>query len=209
MAHEIKNPLTPMRLLIQNFQRRYDPTANNAHERVDELSKGLLKQIDSLNTIVSAFSEFANLPSRHDTKIDLTQVICKSLSIFDEEYINFNAPEEPIYLIIDESSLVRVITNIVKNAFQAIPHHRKAQIDVTITKVDKILQITMKDNGIGVMDDYKDKLFIPKFTTKSSGSGIGLPMVKKIMESYQGTITFRNNRTVGTTFVITLPINEV
>ncbi|MGI9526496.1 MAG: ATP-binding protein [Weeksellaceae bacterium] len=209
VAHEIKNPLTPMRLLIQNFQHRYDPTSKKAPKKIKELCKGLIQQIDTLSAIASAFSEFTNMPDRNDSKVDILDVVHNSLSIFDEDAITFKAPQVPVYLIIDETSLVRIITNVVKNAFQAVPYGIKPKIEITIKKLDAILQIKIKDNGTGISKDHKDKLFIPKFTTKSSGSGIGLAMVKKIIESYNGNITFENNETVGATFIITLPLNEV
>lgn len=207
VAHELKNPLTPMRLQMQSFQRRFDPTAPDVKEKVAELAKGIIKQIDTLSGIAEAFSDFTRMPLRKDEDINLIEEIDTSLDIFDEELIEFNSNQEAVYIQFDPNYLVRVITNLVKNAIQSVPARVKPEIKIDVVKSKKVVEIFIKDNGVGIADDIAEKLFEPKFTTKSSGSGLGLPMVNKIIKDYDGSIRFRNNPDKGTTFIITLPLN--
>ncbi|MXV38857.1 GHKL domain-containing protein [Flavobacteriaceae bacterium Ap0902] len=207
VAHELKNPLTPMRLQMQSFQMRFDPEAPDIKEKVNELSKGIIRQIDTLSDIAEAFTDYTKMPVRRDKTIELITEIDIALELFDEDSLTFKAPKEPIYINFDPNYLVRIITNLVKNANQAIPIGRTPKIEIELEKNESHVNILVKDNGSGVPDEIVDKLFVPKFSTKSSGSGLGLPMVKKIVEEYDGTIRFRNNQGDGSTFIITLPFN--
>ena len=207
VAHELKNPLTPMRLQIQNFQRRFRADSPDIDEKVNELSKGIIKQIDTLSGIAEAFSDFTKMPTRKDETINLIEEIDVALEVFDEDAITFQHDEKEIDLLFDPSYLVRIITNLVKNSLQAVPVRQKPKVVVTVEKKDTVVLICVKDNGTGVPDEIADKLFEPKFTTKSSGSGLGLPMVYKIVEEYNGSIRFRNNPEGGATFIVTLPLN--
>lgn len=208
VAHELKNPLTPMRLQMQNFQRRFNPEDPEIHEKVNELSKGIIKQIDTLSGIAEAFSDYTKMPVRKDETIHLIEEIDTALELFDEDVVEFQHEDKEIYLQFDPNYLVRVITNLVKNAIQAVPSKQKPKVQITVKKLQDHVEISVKDNGTGIPDDVSKKLFEPKFTTKSSGSGLGLPMVKKIVEEYNGTIRFRNNPEIGATFIVTLPFNQ-
>ncbi|MCB0375327.1 MAG: HAMP domain-containing histidine kinase, partial [Sinomicrobium sp.] len=117
----------------------------------------------------------------------------------------FTANEEEIIVKLDRTQLIRVITNLVKNAIQAIPGGRDPKITVTVLAEGNKAKIIVEDNGIGISDDNKAKIFEPKFTTKTSGMGLGLGMVKNIVETYGGTITFTSRLGKGTTFIITFP----
>ena len=209
VAHELKNPLTPMRLQIQNFNRKFDPENPNIKEKVEELSKGLLKQIDTITGIAEAFSDFTKMPVRKDEIIDIVEDLEVSLEVFDEKFVHYNPQVGgPLYINFDPHYLVRVITNLVKNALQAVPMGRTPEIEVKLEVNSGFVNIIVIDNGIGISDEHIDRLFEPKFTTKSSGSGFGLAMVKKIIEEYDGTIRFRNNPTEGASFIISLPLND-
>lgn len=208
VAHELKNPLTPMRLQMQNFQRRFNPEDPEIHDKVSELSKGIIKQIDTLSGIAEAFSDYTKMPVRKDETIHLIEEIDTALELFDEDVVEFKHENKEIYLQFDPNYLVRVITNLVKNAIQAVPSKQKPKVQISVKKLQKHVEISVKDNGIGIPDEVSKKLFEPKFTTKSSGSGLGLPMVKKIIEEYNGTIRFRNNPEIGATFIVTLPLNQ-
>lgn len=209
VAHELKNPLTPMKLQIQNFNRRFDPKNPNIKEKVDELSKGLLKQIDTISGIAEAFSDFTKMPVRKDEIIDIVEELEVSLEVFDEEFVHYNPKiKGPLYINFDPNYLVRVITNLVKNALQAVPMGRKPSVEVKLDVNNRFVNIIVVDNGTGISDEHVDRLFEPKFTTKTSGSGFGLPMVKKIIEEYGGTIRFRNNPKEGASFIVSLPIND-
>lgn len=208
VAHELKNPLTPMRLQIQSFQRKFDPKEEDIKDKVDEFSVGLIKQVDVITDIAEAFADFTKMPVRKDEEIEITKEIRTALDIFDNDLIALKISEQPIFINFDSGYLIRVMTNLIKNALQAIPVGVKPEIIINIKKEFNRVVVEIIDNGTGISDEMIDKLFEPKFSTKSSGSGLGLPMVKKIIEEYDGTIRFKNNINAGTTFIFTLPIIE-
>lgn len=207
VAHELKNPLTPMRLQMQNFQRKFDVNAPDVKERVNELVKGIIKQIDTLSGIAEAFSDFTRMPMRKDEKINLIEEIDVALELFDEDVIQFDRNQAPIVIQFDPNYLVRIIMNLVKNSIQAMPINNKPEISIDLVKKEKVVEIWVKDNGQGISDEIADRLLEPQFTTKSSGSGLGLPMVNKMVQSYDGNIRFRNNPEGGATFIVTIPLN--
>ena len=205
VAHEIKNPLTPMRLSVQSFQRKFDPEDPDINLKVEEYSKTLIQQIDTMSSIASAFSNFAKMPAQKNEMLNIVEVIDLATEIFTEPYVKFVSTEKEIIAKFDRTQLIRVITNLVKNAIQALKEveHPKILIDVYSEKSDVIITVT--DNGCGITEEYKEKVFEPKFTTKSSGMGLGLPMIKKIIETYGGTIKFTSVKDKGTTFKVTFP----
>jgi nitrogen fixation/metabolism regulation signal transduction histidine kinase len=205
VAHEIKNPLTPMRLSIQSFQRKFNPEDPQIIQKVDEYSKTLIQQIDTMSSIASAFSNFAKMPAQKNEMLNVVEVITLALDIFTENYITFHSEEKNIVANFDRTQLIRVITNLVKNAIQSIPAHRIPKIMVKVYSKDDTVFITVEDNGNGIADVNKPMIFEPKFTTKSSGMGLGLPMLKKIIETYNGSITFKSEEGKGTTFIVTFP----
>ncbi len=137
--------------------------------------------------------------------LDVVKIVDLALDIFNEDYIQFAPEKEEIMRKFDRTQLIRVITNLVKNAIQAIPDDRIPQVIVKVFEDNNRVVLTISDNGIGISDQNKDKVFEPKFTTKSSGMGLGLAMVKNIVETYQGTITFTSVKDVGTTFTVSFP----
>ena len=205
VAHEIKNPLTPMRLTVQNFQRKFDPEDENIHSKLDEYSKTLIQQIDTMSAIASAFSNFAKMPAQHNETLNVVSIVKLALEIFNEHYIEFTAESEEIIAKLDRTQLIRVVTNLVKNAIQAIPENYPPKINVHVATDALNVIITVADNGIGVSEENKTKVFEPKFTTKTSGMGLGLAMVKNIVETYNGSITFIPNKENGTIFIVTFP----
>tara|TARA_R100001369_G_scaffold5880_3_gene16161 strand:+ start:69536 stop:70990 length:1455 start_codon:yes stop_codon:yes gene_type:complete len=206
VAHEIKNPLTPMRLSVQSFQRKFNPEDENIHQKVDEYSNTLIEQIDTMSSIASAFSNFAKMPAQKKEVLNVVHIVKLALDIFNEHYITFEAEPEEVIAKFDRTQLIRVVTNLVKNGIQAMP---KGKLDPKIiTKVfldNDSVKITVEDNGSGISDDTKSKIFEPKFTTKTSGMGLGLAMVKNIVETYNGSITFTSQLGVGTTFTVSFP----
>jgi signal transduction histidine kinase len=205
VAHEIKNPLTPMRLTIQSFQRKFNPEDENIHLKLDEYSKTLIQQIDTMSTIAEAFSNFAKMPAQKNETLNVVEVIRLALDIFNEDYIFFNPSEDRIIGTFDRTQLIRVITNLIKNAIQAKTKNGNPKINVSVTHENNIIKITVSDNGIGVSKENIERVFEPKFTTKSSGMGLGLAMVKNIVETYNGSITFTSEEHKGTIFTVTLP----
>jgi signal transduction histidine kinase len=207
VAHEIKNPLTPMRLSVQSFQRKFDAQDPKVDQKVEEYSKTLIQQIDTMSSIASAFSSFADMPAQKSEILNIVEVINLALDIFTEDYISFISEEKEIIAKFDKTQLIRVVTNLVKNAIQAIPKDRTPRIEVKVYSENNIVFITVTDNGNGISEENKAKVFEPKFTTKSSGMGLGLPMLKKIVETYKGSITFESQEGSGTTFKVSFPMD--
>ncbi|MCZ8229833.1 ATP-binding protein [Flavobacterium sp.] len=207
VAHEIKNPLTPMRLTVQSFQRKFDPSAENVKQKLNEYSETLIQQIDIMSAVASAFSNFASMPAQQNETLNVVEVVELALDIFNEDYIVFESQYPSIISSMDRSQLIRVITNLVKNAIQAIPENQeKKAIKVVVKREQNQVIILVQDNGLGITQQTVSKIFEPKFTTKTSGMGLGLGIIKNIIENYNGTITFDTQLGKGTTFKVTLPI---
>jgi len=206
VAHEIKNPLTPMRLSVQSFQRKFNPEDENIHQKVNEYSNTLIEQIDTMSSIASAFSNFAKMPAQKKEVLNVAHIVKLALDIFNEHYITFYPEDEEIIAKFDRTQLIRVVTNLVKNGIQAIPEDSiNPKIEVRVFSKGDMVNITVEDNGAGISDINKPKVFEPKFTTKTSGMGLGLAMVKNIVETYDGSITFTSQEGIGTTFTVTFP----
>jgi len=205
VAHEIKNPLTPLRLTVQNFERKFDPNDPEIQTKVKEFSKTLVQQIDTMSNIATAFSSFANMPAQQNETLNVVKIVKLALEIFTEDYIHFIADEEEIIAKLDRTQLIRVITNLVKNAIQAVPDVESPRILVTVSSEGQNVKISVADNGVGISDEFRQKVFEPKFTTKSSGTGLGLGMVKNIVENYGGTINFTSQVGKGTVFTVRFP----
>ncbi|WP_344815987.1 sensor histidine kinase [Flavobacterium cheonanense] len=209
VAHEIKNPLTPMRLTVQSFERKFNPEDPDLKQKLNDYTKTLIQQIDTMTSVASAFSNFASMPAQQNETLNVVEVVEFSLDIFNEEYISFESNEEEIITIMDRTQLIRIITNLVKNAIQAIPEEQtEKSILVAVKREENNVNITVKDNGIGIELEYIEHIFEPKFTTKTSGMGLGLGIIKNIIENYKGTITFETEFGKGTTFKVSLPIIE-
>ena len=205
VAHEIKNPLTPMRLSVQSFERKFDSKDPDIEKKVGEFSKTLIQQIDTMSSIASAFSNFAEMPAQQNETLNVVEIVKLALDIFNENYIHFIADEEKIVAKMDRTQLIRVVTNLVKNAIQAVPEVDAPRILVSLNSEEDYLKLCVADNGVGISDDLRDKIFEPKFTTKSSGMGLGLGMVKNIVETYKGSIEFTSKPGKGTVFTVKLP----
>lgn len=207
VAHEIKNPLTPMRLTVQSFQRKFDPQDPELINKLNDYSTTLIQQIDTMSSVASAFSNFASMPAQQNETLDVVRVVELALDIFNEDFINFESEEEQIVSIIDRTQLIRVITNLVKNAIQAIPENQQDKsVKVKVKRSGGCVEISVADNGTGIEHSNRQYIFEPKFTTKNSGMGLGLGIIKNIIENYKGTITFETEFGKGTIFTVSLPI---
>lgn len=207
VAHEIKNPLTPMKLSLQHFQRSYDPKAENAEKKLKHISESLIEQIDGLTRIANEFSNFAKMPKANEEEIDLLSIIQNCKGIFESEMnqIGFNSKLEKAHVFADKNLIIRVFNNILKNALQAIPDDRKPTISIRIVEEREGYLISISDNGVGIEPSEKSKVFVPNFTTKSTGAGLGLAMVQQIVHNHNGEIWFESSPPTGTTFFIYLP----
>jgi signal transduction histidine kinase len=209
VAHEIKNPLTPMRLTVQSFQRKFDVNDPNLKQKINDYSETLIQQIDTMSSVASAFSNFASMPAQQNETLNVVEVVELTMDIFNEDFVCFTAEEKEIISIIDRTQLIRVITNLVKNAIQSIPEiQEKKMVLVAIKRELNQVIITVSDNGIGIAPEDFNRIFEPKFTTKSSGMGLGLSIIKNIIENYNGSITVASQKEKGTTFRVSLPISN-
>lgn len=205
VAHEVKNPLTPMRLSVQSFQRMFDPKDPNIHKKVEEYSKTLIQQIDTMSKIAEAFSSFAKMPAQKLEQLDIVEVVERALEIFPADMIKFNASSRQINATVDRDQLNRIVTNLVKNAIQSVPEQTTPNIEVKLSEKVSKIYIQVKDNGSGIDDTIGEKIFEPKFTTKTSGMGLGLPMIKNIIETYNGEISYKTTLGQGTEFTVSFP----
>lgn len=205
VAHEIKNPLTPMRLSVQGFQRNFDPQDPKINQKVEEYSNTLIHQIDTMSAIASAFSNFAKMPAQQNEILNVPKIVKLALDIFNENYIIFSAEKEEILAKFDRTQLIRVVTNLVKNAIQAVQEVKDPKILVRVEEQEQDVVISVADNGVGIAEENTEKVFEPKFTTKTSGMGLGLAMVKNIIETYDGSISFTSKLNKGTIFTVRIP----
>ncbi|WP_171047074.1 sensor histidine kinase [Mesohalobacter halotolerans] len=204
VAHEIKNPLTPMRLSVQSFQNQFKNKTVSKTD-IDEFANTMIHQIDTLSTIATAFSDFAKMPVNENQVIEINEVIKLALDIFKGENISFKTSSKPIFVQIDKTQLIRIITNLIKNAIQATQDIDNAKITIDVKAFQNQAMIKVSDNGIGIPDDIINRIFEPQFTTKNSGMGLGLSMVKKIVNNHNGNIEVKSQSNTYTTFIITLP----
>jgi len=204
VAHEIKNPLTPMRLSVQSFQNQYHRDKVSSTD-VDEFSQTMIQQIDTLSTIATAFSDFAKMPEYQVEVVEVNEVIKFTLDIFKGEDIIFTPHKTPLFVKIDKTRLIRVITNLIKNAIQATEDNAHCHVEISVEEDGENVVITVKDNGTGIPTEIIDRIFEPQFTTKSSGMGLGLSMVKRIIDKSDGQIEAISEPGQPTIFRITLP----
>ena len=207
VAHEVKNPLTPMKLTIQNFERKFDPADPDIRDKVKHLSRTLVDQIDLVATVASAFSQFAQLPEKNNEIFDLNKEIKNIINIFSDEKIYFHSNRDIIMVEMDKIKINRIITNLVANARQAKHDDRDNIINLDVEQRQKRVIITVDDNGTGIPEELYDRIFEPNFTSKTSGTGLGLTMVRKMVEDYKGEISVKSELGKGSTFTISLPTN--
>jgi signal transduction histidine kinase len=208
VAHEIKNPLTPMKLSIQQMMRVFEKENPEAKSKIDRLANSLIEQIDGLTKIANEFSNFAKMPAPVLEKIELTEIIQNVVSLFKQEApnIEFFSSSSEIYIDGDKDQLIRAINNLLQNSLQSFESKQVGEIKVEITQKNNLALISISDKGRGIPMDQQDKIFVPYFTTKTTGTGIGLSMTKQIIENHNGKISFKTKENHGTTFTIELPI---
>jgi nitrogen fixation/metabolism regulation signal transduction histidine kinase len=208
VAHEIKNPLTPMKLSIQHFERIWTPDAPDAKARMERFSAGMVEQIDALSRIANEFSHFAQMPPANPQRLDLHDVARSAVALFASEPNADVVLRGATGLMVnaDREHLLRVFTNLIKNALQSVPEGRRAQVDVLLRSEGNEVIAEVRDNGSGIPEEIRERIFTPSFTTKSSGMGLGLAMVKRIVEQAGGSVRFESRDQEGTTFFVVLPL---
>ncbi|WP_426492835.1 ATP-binding protein [Hymenobacter sp. 102] len=215
VAHEIKNPLTPMKLSLQFLQRAIQEQRPNLDELMNKVSQTLITQIDVLTDIATSFSNFTNLPAMRPERLDVAPILRRCVGLHQgganggriELLLPADAETGRYVVFADESLLVRTFNNLLINALQAVPADRTAEITATLEAVgaDRV-RIGIQDNGTGIPEDVQSKVFVPNFTTKEKGSGIGLAVARRGIESAGGHIWFETEEGQGTRFFIELPL---
>jgi two-component system nitrogen regulation sensor histidine kinase NtrY len=204
VAHEIKNPLTPMKLNLQYLQHVMKSNPADFSEKFEKASASIIEQIDTLAMIATEFGNFAKLPGAKMERLNLIEIIHSSVNLFDrkEALLSLDIPLTEMWVMGDKEQLLRVFNNVIKNAVQAVKEVSEPIIRITAEVNEENYVIRITDNGSGIADEMKGKIFTPNFTTKSTGSGLGLAMVKNIISNFGGRIWFESEKDKGSTFYI-------
>lgn len=212
IAHEINNPLTPMKLTIQQLQRTHQMKDERFDDYFKKSAVTLIEQIDNLSRIAGTFSNFARMPEARFVTVDIAARLYSVVQLFahnnESTTITFNGPQHDIFTFADPEQLTQVYNNLLKNAIQSVPSDRHVKINVTISVAGENIITEISDNGSGITDEVAEKLFAPNFTTKNTGMGLGLTITKNIIETTGGTISFTSRVGEGTTFKVTLPVEK-
>ena len=209
VAHEIKNPLTPMKLSLQYLQKAIDTNNGNVYELTKSVARTLVEQIDHLSQIAGEFSQFANIGNPRNEKFDLNESLKQLMqlhSIEDNLELEWKPVNGRVMIFADRTHINRLFTNLIQNALQAIADGKRAHIVIEESISGDRVLVTITDNGSGIPNEIRSKIFTPNFTTKSSGTGLGLAMCKSIVEQTKGNIWFETHLGQGTTFYVELPV---
>jgi two-component system nitrogen regulation sensor histidine kinase NtrY len=209
VAHEIKNPLTPMKLSVQHLERAWKDNPGDWEKNLKKITATLVEQIDELSAIATEFSNFAQMPKANNIKLGLKERISDVVGLFSKTAgIQFKTvfTDQETFIFADKEQISRVFINLIKNAIQAVPDGRKGNLDIMLETEEGFAVVKIKDNGAGIPEELGDKLFQPNFTTRSGGMGMGLAIVKSIIENANGEISYETTIGKGTTFVVRLPL---
>jgi nitrogen fixation/metabolism regulation signal transduction histidine kinase len=209
VAHEIKNPLTPMKLSIQYLQKAINNNQPNVKELSSSVANTLVEQIDHLSKIAADFSQFANIGNTNVETFDLHTVIASLKELYRTNTnveMDWKPINDRVMLQADKTQMNRLFTNLFTNAVEACHENNNCKIEITELRNADIIHISIKDNGEGIPPEMQERIFIPNFTTKSSGTGLGLAMCKGIVEQAKGKIWFETGQGKGTTFHVELPV---
>ena len=210
VAHEIKNPLTPMKLSIQYLQKAVNNNAVDTKAISQSVAKTLVEQIDYLSNIASDFSNFANIGTAKLERMNLLASLQSVIDLFrmnEEISLQFELnTTTPLFVMGDKTQVNRLFTNLIRNAIEAVATNQKPIVEIAYTVAANEVTVIIKDNGDGIDASLQEKIFYPNFTTKTSGTGLGLAMCKSIVEQMKGTIAFETERGKGTTFFVKVPL---
>jgi signal transduction histidine kinase len=208
IAHEIKNPLTPMKLSIQYLQKAINENHPNVNQLAERVAKTLTEQIDNLTAIATSFSSFAKMPKGENEQVDLNNMLEGITDLFSTEQeanIEFNTSLMKAIVFADRNQMLSVFNNLVKNGIQSVKDEKIAEIKVFITEEHNMIKVEVRDNGVGIEEENYTKVFAPNFTTKSSGMGLGLAITMQIIEGIGGAIWFETVVGEGTSFFVVIP----
>lgn len=216
MAHEIKNPLTPIKLSAQRLLRKYEQNGDDFPGILKNSVSSIIREVDNLTTMLQEFRDFARLPAPQPEPVNLKKLLHEVTVTYDTTYPNVTITidtDESLSISVDRSQIYQVFTNLVKNGTEAASKHdRQGEIYIRADLVTKgnlrYCRIQIQDNGSGIDADNYDQVFNPYFTTKKDGTGLGLPIVERIVADHNGQIWFESEKGVGTTFFVDLPVEE-
>jgi nitrogen fixation/metabolism regulation signal transduction histidine kinase len=209
VAHEIKNPLTPMKLSIQYLQKAINNNQSNVKELSGSVANTLVEQIDHLSKIAADFSQFANIGNTDVLRFDLHDVIRSLIDLYkpnENVEVLWRPVNDKLIVEADKTQMNRLFTNLLANAMEACNGREVCKVEINEQREGNITRISVKDNGEGIPPEMQDRIFIPNFTTKSSGTGLGLAMCMGIVEQAHGKIWFETEQGEGTTFHVELPV---
>jgi two-component system nitrogen regulation sensor histidine kinase NtrY len=210
VAHEIKNPLTPMKLTIQHLQRGWKEHPETMEDKTRKSLESLLDQVNILSEIASSFSAFAKMPIPKSERIEVGDILRSTVLLYNnnnDEHVVLKADPAKKYPCIGDGQLLSAIfTNLIINAIQSVPVDKHPQVLIEVSSTGDLVNISISDNGVGISESIRDKVFLPNFSTKDTGSGIGLAVAKRGIEHAGGRIWFETKLLVGTTFFIELPL---
>jgi len=208
VAHEIKNPLTPLKLGLQLLDKSWKDKDPKFDQKFEKFSESFVEQIESLSSIASEFSAFAKMPETRLEQLNIFEVLTQAVTIFkemDNIEILYRVPGDPFFINADRDQLLRCFNNLLKNAIEATPPNILGIIEINYLVTGKSILLTIKDNGEGIHESLREKIFEPNFTTKTSGTGLGLAFVKNSIENAGGKVWFETIVGGGTTFYFSLP----
>lgn len=208
VAHEIKNPLTPMKLSIQHLQMAYEQGADGLDEKVRRTTQTLVEQIETLSNIATEFSAFAKMPVQNLSRTNLTLALKSAVDLYafkKGEKIKFNDLAKEAWVMADRDQLIRLFNNLIKNSLQAASPQRELKIEIELEEIGEGYNVYIRDNGVGIMPEQVQRIFEPNFTTKTGGTGLGLAMAKNIIENLGGAISLESSPNEGTTFKLYFP----
>jgi two-component system nitrogen regulation sensor histidine kinase NtrY len=208
VAHEIKNPLTPLKLGLQLLEKSWKDKDAKFDQKFERFSKSFVEQIESLSSIASEFSAFAKMPDTRMERINIFELLNQAVIIFkqmENTTIAYHVPEQPVFIFADRDQLLRCFNNLLKNAIESVPQTRDRLIQIDHNTSNNHILLIIKDNGNGIPENMRVKIFEPNFTTKSSGTGLGLAFVKNSIENAGGAVWFETTTGKGTTFYLNLP----
>jgi signal transduction histidine kinase len=197
-----------MKLSVQQMMRVFDPADPSSVEKLKKVTASIIEQIDALTLIANEFSNFAKMPLPQETAFDLIPLIANVIEVFGEEsgcVLEMKSALSKAEITADKDQMIRVFNNLIKNAIQSIPSEKSGRILINLSETEDHWFIEIADNGIGIPETEQNRIFVPYFTTKSTGTGIGLAMIKQIIENHHGSIYFKSKVNKGTTFSIELP----
>jgi two-component system, NtrC family, nitrogen regulation sensor histidine kinase NtrY len=209
LAHEIKNPLTPIQLCAERLARHFQSSPDQTRALVEECTKTIVGEVESLKALVDEFSQFARMPAPRRIPTHLPHLLRDTLALYvglfrEVKIETAFAPSMPM-IRVDPEQIRRVVINLVDNAIEAMDRKGQVVLEVQFSAAERIARIIVADNGPGIPPGEREKLFMPYYSTKRRGSGLGLAIVRRIIAEHGGSIDVADNTPKGTRFVVELP----